>query len=132
MSIKLALVLVSISVGLLAVYGSDVVLNIATGERYLPFDETARGYGLGVPSLILPIVAYFISKKETSHLLGSLIVTSGVLIIIGGITILARTDVAASPAMILSESVPLLVIGGYITFLGSRKIRGRSSPQITH
>lgn len=132
MSAKVALILVSISIGLLVAYGTDVALVMAAGSGYLPFDTTVRGYGLGVPSLLLPIAAYFISRNEESSLLGALIVAAGILVIIGGITILSKADVVGSPARVLSESVPLLVVGGYITFLGTRKLRGKTSQQITH
>ena len=41
-----------------------------SGEGFIPFDHKTSGMGIGLPALILPFIAYFISRKEPSKGLG--------------------------------------------------------------
>ena len=80
-----------------------------------------RGIGLGAPALILPIIAFFISRKEPSKGLGIMIIISGILIIIGGLVVLANPapaaetsdrDPMASMAMMFIPAIIQLALGG--------------------
>lgn len=118
-----SMVLTGISICLLAIYGADVAVAQGDSEGFLPFDHMTRGIGLGMPSIILPIVAFFISRKEPSKVLGGMIVIAGVLVIIGGATVLAIADPAESEGRnIIAEAGPLLAIGAFIAALGAIKI----------
>ncbi|MDH5697913.1 MAG: hypothetical protein OEY54_05225, partial [Nitrosopumilus sp.] len=68
MALTPALIITGIAIALLVVYGMDVVVGYSTdsGDGFIPFDHKTRGMGLGLPALILPIIAFFISKKEPS------------------------------------------------------------------
>lgn len=126
MAMKVSLILTGISIALLVIYGADVAAAQGDGQGFLPFDHKTRGIGLGGPSLALPIIAYFISKKEPSKVLGIMLAISGILIIIGGVTVLALVNPAElekSGRSVISESAPLLVIGAFIIALGILKIK---------
>ena len=126
MAIKASIIMTGISIGLLVLYGADVAVAQGDGDGFLPFDHKARGIGLGVPSIVLPIIAFLISRKEPSKELGVMLIVSAVLIIIGGVTVLAVADPAElekSGRNVITESVPLLVIGAVIIALGAIKIK---------
>ena len=126
MVIKISIILTAISIGLLVIYGIDVAAAQGSGEGFLPIDHKARGLGLGLPSIILPIVAFFISRKEPSKTLGIMLIISAVLIMIGGITVLAITDPAEAEKIgrnVISEAAPLLGVGAFIIALGAIKLR---------
>ncbi len=126
MALKISLILTGISIALLVIYGADVAAAQGDGQGFLPFDHKTRGMGLGGPSIVLPIIAFFISRKESSKPLGAMIIVSGILIIIGGITVLALANPAEleeTGRNVMSESAPLLVIGAVIVALGGIKLR---------
>ncbi len=128
MALSIALIITGIAIGLLVIYGIDVVVGYSTddGEGFIPFDHKTRGIGLGVPALILPIIAYFISRKERSISLGMMIITAGIFIIIGGATVIANADpveAEESGRNILSETIPLIIAGLIQVGLGILKIK---------
>ena len=126
MALKISLILTGISIALLVIYGADVAAAQGDGQGFLPFDHKTRGMGLGGPSIVLPITAFFISRKESSKPLGGMIIVSGILIIIGGITVLALANPAEleeTGRNVMSESAPLLVIGAVIVALGAIKLK---------
>ncbi len=113
-----ALVITGIAIGLLVIYAADVAVVEVTGndEGFIPFDHKIRGMGLGLPALILPIIAYFISRNEKSKGLGIMIIVSGALIIAGGAFVLGKVDpveVEEAGRNMASEILPL-AIGGLV------------------
>ena len=64
MALTAALIITGIAISLLVIYGIDVAVGYSTdsGEGFIPFDHKTRGMGLGLPALILPIIAYFYYK----------------------------------------------------------------------
>ena len=126
MAIKASIILTAISIGLLVIYGADVGAAQGSEKGFLPMDHKARGLGLGLPSIILPIVAFFISRKEPSKTLGTMLIISAVLIMIGGITVLAIADPVEAQEKgrnVVAEAVPLLGVGAFIIALGVIKLR---------
>ncbi len=126
MALKASLILSGIAIGLLVIYGADVAAGQGTGEGFLGSDHKARGIGLGLPSVILPITAYFISRKESSKPLGVLIIIVGILVVIGGGFAFAMTDLVEAEAAgtpIVAETVGLIAIGAFIVALGSIKLK---------
>ena len=126
MVIVASLIMTGIAIGLLIIYGADVAAAQGDGMGFLPFDQKARGLGLGLPSIILPIAAFFISRKESSKPLGAMIIAAGILIMIGGITVLAISDPVQAEAEgrnLVTESGPLLGIGAFIIALGAIKVK---------
>ena len=127
MALTLALIITGIAIALLVVYGIDVVVGYSSdsGEGFIPFDHKTRGMGLGLPALILPIIAFFISRKEPSKLLGIMIIIAGILIIIGGAVVIGNADAMeeASGRSILAETIPLIIAGLIQIGLGILKIK---------
>ena len=128
MVLTVSLIITGIAIGLLVIYGADVAASYSSdsGEGFIPFDHRTRGIGLGMPALILPIVAFFISRKEPSKGLGIMIIIAGVLIIIGGIVVIGNADPAEaeeSGRNVISETIPLIVAGLIQLGLGAIKIK---------
>ena len=127
MALTPALIITGIAIALLVIYGMDVVVGYSTdsGEGFIPFDHKTRGMGLGLPALILPIIAFFISRKDPSKGLGIMIIIAGILIIIGGAVVIGNADAMeeASGRSVLSETIPLIVAGLIQIGLGILKIK---------
>lgn len=83
---NVSILLASVSIALLLIYAADLGINISTHDSLFGISGLQRGIILGGPALVLPIIASFISKNKTNRTLSILIITSGMLIIIGGIT----------------------------------------------
>ena len=118
MALKASLIITGIAIGLLVLYGADVASTMgADGEKndgFLPLNDMQRGIGLGGPAIILPIIAFFISLKESSKGLGGMIIISGVLILIGGLAMVgtpAPEGVERNPVMLFAPAIFHIVLG---------------------
>ena len=128
MALAASLIITGIAIVLLVVYGMDVIVGYSseTGEGFIPFDHKTRGMGLGIPALVLPIIAFIISRKDSSKALGWMIITAGILIILGGVVVIGNADlekVSETGRNIISETAPLLVVGLIQIGLGIIKIK---------
>ena len=124
--LKAALILTGISIALLVIYALDVAVNEIAGEGFLGSDAMARGIGLGMPALILPIISFFISRKEKSSKLGIMLVVSGMLIIVGGIALFVlepSTEAFESGRSIMERAAPLFAGGILVVALGAIKLK---------
>ena len=113
-----AMIITGIAIALLVIYGADVASSTnADGEKsdgFLQLDDMQRGMGLGGPAIILPIIAFFISLKESSKGLGGMIIISGVLILAGGIALVgtpAPEGVERNPAMLFIPGIIQIALG---------------------
>jgi len=128
MAKAIALVITGIAIALLVIYGADAAAGAGNPDHqgFLDMDHKTRGYGLGGPAMILPIIAYFISRNDSSKGLGGMIIITGILIIIGAVTVIGMADLseeaetARNPFM---ETAPLLLVGGIQMGLGVLKIK---------
>ena len=128
-----AVIITGIAIVLLVIYGADVAAGVNVdgevgeqGDGFLQMDHMTRGLGLGGPAMILPIIAYFISRNDSSKGLGGMIIITGILIIIGGITVIGMADLSEAEETArnpLMETAPLLVVGGIQLGLGILKIK---------
>ncbi len=126
MALKAALIITGISIALLVIYASDVAVNEIEGQGFLGSDHMARGFGLGMPAMILPIIAFFISRKEKSSGLGIMLTVCGTLIIIGGIMLFVlepSPEVLESGRSIIGMAAPLFAGGAFIVALGAIKLK---------
>ncbi len=126
MAIKAALIMTGVSIALLVIYALDVAINEIAGEGFLGLDHMTRGIGLGMPAIILPIIAFFTSRKEKSSGLGIMLIISGILIIIGGIALFVlepSQEAQESGRSIMERAAPLFVGGVLIVSLGAIKIK---------
>jgi len=115
-----------ISIALLVIYAMDVAVNEIAGDGFLGLDHMARGIGLGTPALILPIISFFISRKEKSSILGIMLIISGMLIIIGGIALFVlepSPESQESGRSIMERAAPLFAGGILIVALGAIKLK---------
>ena len=123
-----AIIITGIALALLIIYGADAAAGVDNPDKqgFLAMDHKTRGLGLGGPAMVLPLIAYFISRNDSSKGLGAMIVITGILIIIGGATVIGMADsseaqeTARNPLM---ETAPLLVVGGIQMGLGILKIK---------
>ena len=128
MAKTVALVITGISIALLVIYGADAAAGAGNPDHqgFLDMDHMTRGLGLGGPAMVLPLIAYFISRNDSSKGLGGMILVAGILIIIGGVTVIGMADLseadetARNPFM---ETAPLLIVGGIQMGLGILKIK---------
>ena len=123
-----AIVITGIAIALLVIYGADVAAGTDNSDKegFLAMDHKARGYGLGGPAMVLPLIAYFISRNDSSKGLGGMILIAGILIIIGGVTVIGMADLSESQETARNpfmETVPLLIVGGIQMGLGILKIK---------
>jgi len=126
MVIKAALIMTGVSIALLVIYALDVAVNETVGEGFLPLDAMIRGIGLGMPPIILPIIAFLISRKEKSSGLGIMLIINGILIIIGGIALFVlepSPEALESGRSIIERAAPLFVGGALIVALGALKLK---------
>ena len=123
-----AIIITGIALALLIIYGADAAAAMDNPDKqgFLAMDHKTRGFGLGGPAMVLPLIAYFISRNDSSKGLGAMIVITGILIIIGGATVIGMAEpseaqeTARNPLM---ETAPLLVVGGIQMGLGVLKIK---------
>ena len=123
-----AIIITGIALALLIIYGADAAAAMDNPDKqgFLAMDHKTRGLGLGGPAMVLPLIAYFISRNDSSKGLGAMIVITGILIIIGAVTVIGMADTseaqetARNPFM---EVAPLLVVGGIQMGLGILKIK---------
>ena len=123
-----AIIITGIAIALLVIYGADVVAGMDNPDKqgFLDMDHKTRGYGLGGPAMALPLIAYFISRNDSSKGVGGMIIISGILIIIGAITVIGMADLSEAqetdrnPFM---ETAPLLIVGVIQIGLGPLKIK---------
>jgi len=111
-----AMALTGIAIALLVLYGADVAVSMGNADKegFLPLDDMQRGMGLGGPAIILPIIAFFIAIREKSKELGGLIIISGILILVGGIAMIATPapeGAERSPIMLFAPAIIQLVLG---------------------
>ena len=123
-----ALAITGISIALLVIYGADAAAGMDDPDHqgFLDMDHKTRGYGLGGPAMVLPIIAYFITRSDSSKGLGGMIIITGILIIIGAVTVIGMADLSEADETArnpLMETAPLLIVGGIQMGLGVLKIK---------
>ncbi|MDX1596141.1 MAG: hypothetical protein R3327_04300 [Nitrosopumilaceae archaeon] len=124
MALNVAYIITGISIALLVIYGSDVLVGGGdAGAGFLPLDAMTRGIGLGLPPIILSVIAFFISRKESSKVLGIMIIITGILIIIGGAISISGAAESENASRMAGEGGSLIAIGAIIAALGAIKIK---------
>jgi len=128
MAKAVAIAITGIAIALLVIYGADAAAGAGNPDHqgFLDMDHKTRGYGLGGPAMALPIIAYFISRNDSSKVLGGMIVITGILIIVGAVTVIGMADLSEAEETTrnpLMETAPLLLVGGIQMGLGVLKIK---------
>lgn len=112
-----AYAMAGVSIALLAVYGADIAAAQGAESGFLPLDARTRGSILGGPSVILPIVAYVVSRREASAGLGAMIAAAGALILAGGAVVMSMSESPGS-----GSDLPLLAAGAMVMALGFHRM----------
>jgi glucose uptake protein GlcU len=124
LALKAALIITGIAIALLAIYGADVAVSKGSDQGFLPFDHKTRGMTLGGLALALPIIGFFISRKEPSKTLAVMLFVTGIMIVVGGAVFLVNMPAGETggrnPIM---EAGPLFAVGAFQIALGAIKIR---------
>jgi len=123
-----AIAITGISIALLVIYGADAAAGMDNPDKqgFLDMDHKTRGLGLGGPAMALPLIAYFISRNDSSKGLGGMILITGILIMIGAVTVIGMADLSEADETTrnpLVETAPLLIVGGIQMGLGVLKIK---------
>jgi len=114
---KAAYAMAGVSIALLALYGADIAASQGSESGFLPLDARTRGSILGGPSIILPIVAYAVSRREASAGLGAMIAAAGALIMAGGAVVMSMSEAPGS-----GSDLPLLAAGALVMALGIHRM----------
>lgn len=122
MALKTAIIMSSVSIVLLLIYGADVATAGKAETGFIPLNAALRGTIFGGISSIMLIISFFITRQEKSKGLGVLITIGGALIIIGSAAILSiRAGQMETRALVEFGSV--LGVGIFIAVLGIIKIK---------
>ena len=116
-----------ISIIMLAIYGADSIMAInenlgIQNTAFLNTDVKTRGEVFGMIPAALLIISFFITRKEPSSVLGTLIVIGGALMIVG-VGIIFALQGSAIPSSGKGEFGAVVGIGIIIAILGTIKIK---------
>ncbi|MDW3604722.1 MAG: hypothetical protein QOK67_06760, partial [Nitrososphaeraceae archaeon] len=98
---KIALILLLISLGLLIIYGIDVMVASQSetdaitgggGQGFLPLNEAVRGSIFGGGAVALSIIGFALGRKEPNKTIPILLFINGGLIILGLLLIMAMSN----------------------------------------
>jgi hypothetical protein len=135
MALKAAIIMSVISIIMLAIYGTDSIMTINENRgiqntAFLNTDVKTRGEVFGIIPAAMLIISFFITRKEPSHSLGTLIIIGGVLMIIGvGIIFVLQGNAIQSEGK--REFGAVIGIGIIIAILGGIKIKkSKKSPSV--
>jgi hypothetical protein len=127
---KLAIILLLISLGLLLIYGIDVMVasqsdkDAVTGERgqgFLPLNEAVRGSIFGGGAVALSIIGFALGRKEPNKTIPILLFINGGLIILGLLIVLAMANFEVDQKTTRTIGSTMLT-GGILIGLGIAKI----------
>ena len=122
MALKAAIVMSSVSIVLLLIYGADVGTAGKAETGFIPLSAALRGTIFGGISSIMLIISFFVTRKEKSKGLGVLITIGGALIIIGS-TVILSIRAGQMETRAFGEFVSVLGVGIFIAILGIIKIK---------
>ena len=127
MALKAAIIMSSISIVMLVIYGADAIMasteNLGPqSTAFLNTDVKTRGTVFGIIPAAMLIISFFISRKDSSTGLGGLIITGGALMIVGvGIILALQGNSIQFSGM--GEFGAVIGIGIIIVILGAIKIK---------
>ena len=127
MALKIAKIISIISIILLVIYGADSIMAITEhlgmqNTAFLQMDVKARGLIFGMIPAILLIISYFITRKESSKILGILIIIGGAVMVVG-VGLIFALQGSSIPTAGRGEFGAVIGIGVVIIALGGLKIR---------
>ena len=126
---KIAIILLLISLGLLIIYGIDVMVASQSekdavtggGQGFLPLNEAVRGSIFGVGAVALSIIGFALGRKEPSKVIPILLFINGGLIILGLLIVMAMANFQVDQKTMRTIGSTMLT-GGILIGLGIAKI----------
>ena len=127
---KIAIILLLISLGLLIIYGIDVMVASQSetdaitgggGQGFLPLNEAVRGSIFGGGAVALSIIGFALGRKERNKTIPILLFINGGLIILGLLLIMAMSNFEIDQNTIRTIGSTML-LGGILIGLGIAKI----------
>jgi hypothetical protein len=127
---KIAIILLLISLGLLIIYGIDVMVASQSetdaitgggGQGFLPINEAVRGSIFGGGAVALSIIGFALGRKEPNKTIPILLFINGGLIILGLLLIMAMSNFEIDQNTIRTIGSTML-LGGILIGLGIAKI----------
>lgn len=127
---KIAIILLLISLGLLIIYGIDVMVASQSetdaitgggGQGFLPLNEAVRGSIFGGGAVALSIIGFALGRKEPNKAIPILLFINGGLIILGLLLIMAMANFEIDQNTIRTSGSTML-LGGILIGLGIAKI----------
>ena len=126
---KIAIILLLISLGLLIIYGLDVMVASQSptdavtggGQGFLPLNESVRGSIFGGGAVALSIIGFALGRKESNKTIPILLFINGGLIILGLLIIMAMSNFEIDQNTIRTIGSTML-LGGILIGLGIAKI----------
>ena len=128
---KIAIILLLISLGLLIIYGIDVMVASQSetdaitegggGQGFLPINEAVRGSIFGGGAVALSIIGFALGRKEPNKRIPILLFINGGLIILGLLLIMAMANFEIDQNTIRTIGSTML-LGGILIGLGIAKI----------
>lgn len=118
--VAISIVLLSISLIFLVIYGADVLTASITspsglsGKGFLPFEEEIRGGVFGGGAVIMSIIGFIISRKEPSKTVSSLLFINGGLIIIGIIITIVQANLSSENIGGMERTVSSTILLGAV------------------
>ena len=128
---NIAIILLLISLGLLIIYGLDVMVATQSqtdavsggggGQGFLPLSESIRGSIFGGGAVALSIIGFALGRKESNKTIPILLFINGGLIILGLLIIMAMSNFEIDQNTIRTIGSTML-LGGILIGLGIAKI----------
>ena len=127
---KIAIILLLISLGLLIIYGIDVMVASQSetdaitgggGQGFLPLNEAVRGSIFGGGAVALSIIGFVLGRKEPNKKIPILLFINGGLIILGLLILLAMANFEIDQKTLRTIGSTML-LGGILIGLGIAKI----------
>ena len=122
---KIAIILFLISLGLLIIYGLDVMVatqSQTNNEKgFLPLNESVRGAIFGGGAVALSVIGFAVGRKEPSKLISILLFINGGLIILGMLIVMSMHNLDAQKDTARTIGSTML-FGGILIALGITKV----------
>ncbi|HJT84796.1 MAG TPA: hypothetical protein VJ697_09970 [Nitrososphaeraceae archaeon] len=122
---KIAIILLLISLGLLIIYGLDVMVATQSQSNnevgFLPLNESVRGAIFGGGAVALSVIGFAVGRKEPNKLVSILLFINGGLIILGMLIVMSMHNL--DPQKDATRTIgSTMLFGGILIGLGIAKV----------
>jgi hypothetical protein len=122
---KIAIILLLISLGLLIIYGLDVMIatqsQTSNGMGFLPLNESVRGAIFGGGAVALSVIGFAVGRKEPNKMVSILLFINGGLIILGLLILMSTLNLESQKGAMRTIGSTML-LGGILIGLGIAKV----------